>query len=443
MKTTLSDPGTRNFFLFRIFNRLRQAWTTIINIGVSPGMERTLRKRIRLLNGICAMGVIAQTWFVCTYTAPEERYVFFEALQAALFYLLPILFNHLHRHNQAFHIFSIYNLFCYSAFAITHGEVDGAEYFLLPSGMAAMLFFSSYRVIFTYFILNLVFFWLCKYSFTVMEPIIVLPFNTYIPNQTFLFLVSFLIVLYFKTENTRQENALQLHNEELEAEKQKSDSLLLNILPYETAEELKATGKARPKYFDQVTVLFTDFHNFTEITEKMHPELLVSEINTYFSEFDTIIGKYGIEKIKTIGDSYMCASGLPKPNKNHALDMIAAALEINSFIEQRKRERLDLNLPFFESRIGIHTGPIVAGIVGLRKFAYDIWGDTVNLASRMEASGELGRINISGTVYEQIRDHYLCTYRGKLSVKSKGLVDMYFVEGKVPEFRVGGLRSKV
>ena len=122
---------------------------------------------------------------------------------------------------------------------------------------------------------------------------------------------------------------------------------------------------------------------------------------------------------------------MPKPNKNHASDMIAAALEINSFIRQRKKERQELNLPYFESRIGIHSGPIVAGIVGLRKFAYDIWGDTVNLASRMEASGEIGRINISGPTYEQIKHLFTCTYRGKLNVKSKGLVDMYFVEGEV------------
>ena len=416
----------------RFFSWVRKLWSSVINLGVTNEMELWQRKRTRLLNGICTMGVIAQTWFVFTYTAPEERFVFWEAFQAALFYMVPIVLNYFKRYNLACHLFCIYNIFCYSWFAISHGAADGAEYFLLPSGMAAMLFFKNLRIILTYFLVNLAFFWLCKYSFTAMKPLIVLPFNTYIPNLTFLFMICFLIVYYFKSENFRQENLLQQQNQNLAEEKIKSDNLLLNILPYETAEELKATGTAKTKYFDSATVMFTDFHEFTQISEQMHPEELVSEINYYFSSFDMIISEYEIEKIKTIGDSYMCASGLPNKNETHAFDMVNAAREIMAFMEQRKAEKISGNQPYFELRLGIHTGPIVAGIVGTKKFAYDIWGDTVNMASRMESSGEVNKINISGTTYELIKNQFVCSYRGKVNAKHKGMIDMYFVDGIKP-----------
>ncbi|MFI5136042.1 MAG: adenylate/guanylate cyclase domain-containing protein, partial [Chitinophagales bacterium] len=178
--------------------------------------------------------------------------------------------------------------------------------------------------------------------------------------------------------------------------KKRSDELLLNILPAETAEELKSTGEAKAKTFDEVTVLFTDFKDFTQTSEKLSAENLVKEINYCYSQFDKIISKYGIEKIKTIGDSYMCAGGLPVPNKTNPIDVVNAGLEMQQFIEKNKVERIARGETYFELRLGIHTGPVVAGIVGIRKFAYDIWGDTVNIASRMESSGEVGKVNISG-----------------------------------------------
>jgi len=210
-------------------------------------------------------------------------------------------------------------------------------------------------------------------------------------------------------------------------EKQRSDELLLNILPSEVAEELKEKGSADAKLFDDVTVMFTDFKGFTTIAEKLSAKDLVGEINYCFSAFDNIIHKYGIEKIKTIGDAYMAAGGLPVANKTHAKDVVSAAIEINKFMEEHKQQRLREGKEIFEIRIGIHTGPVVAGIVGIKKFAYDIWGDTVNLASRMESSGETGKVNISGSTYEFVRNDFTCTYRGKIQAKNKGEVDMYFV----------------
>jgi len=213
--------------------------------------------------------------------------------------------------------------------------------------------------------------------------------------------------------------------------KRRSDELLLNILPEETAEELKETGTAKTKSFESITVLFTDFKNFTIASEKLTPEELVAEINHCYSAFDRIVEKHGIEKIKTIGDSYMCAGGIPVSNKTHPFDVVRAGLEMVKFIEDNKNERIARGQPYFELRCGIHSGPVVAGIVGIKKFAYDIWGDTVNTASRMESSGGIGKVNISGITYELVKDTFTCTYRGKIEAKNKGVIDMYFVEGAV------------
>lgn len=210
-------------------------------------------------------------------------------------------------------------------------------------------------------------------------------------------------------------------------EKQRSEELLLNILPGEVAEELKAKGSADAKQFEEITVMFTDFKGFTQIAEKMSPGELVAEIDVCFKAFDGIITRNGLEKIKTIGDSYMCAGGLPVPTADHAEKVVKAALEIQEFMEQHQQERIGQGKARFEARIGIHTGPVVAGIVGVKKFAYDIWGDTVNIASRMESSGEAGKVNISGSTYSLVKDKFMCQYRGKVEAKNKGEIDMYFV----------------
>jgi class 3 adenylate cyclase len=214
----------------------------------------------------------------------------------------------------------------------------------------------------------------------------------------------------------------------IENEKDRSEKLLLNILPVETAEELKEKGSATPKHYDRVSVLFTDFKGFTTIAEKLTPQQLVEELNQCFMEFDKIIDRNNLEKIKTIGDAYMCAGGIPVANDTNPVDIVKAGLEIKTYMEQLKSDREAQGKDYWELRIGIHTGPVIAGVVGKNKFAYDIWGDAVNTASRMESSGIPGQVNISGTTYELVKDQFHCTHRGKIQAKNKGEIDMYIVE---------------
>lgn len=215
--------------------------------------------------------------------------------------------------------------------------------------------------------------------------------------------------------------------EHVELERDRSDKLLLNILPEEVAEELKLNGKANARYYESVSVMFIDIKNFTIISEKLSPEGIVAEIHELFSGFDKIIQQYDIEKIKTIGDAYMCASGLPVADTEHCFKMVLAAIDILKFVEELKVKKALQRQPAFDVRIGINSGPVVAGIVGISKFAYDIWGDTVNTAARMEQSGEVGRINVSGSSYALLKDKFTFDYRGKIGAKNKGEIDMYFL----------------
>ena len=208
-------------------------------------------------------------------------------------------------------------------------------------------------------------------------------------------------------------------------EKKRSESLLLNILPAETAEELKLNGKVEAVKLDEVTVLFTDFVSFSKLAEHIEPEQLVKSIDFYFKGFDEIATKYALEKIKTIGDSYMCACGLPTPNPTHARNVVLAAREMNDLVSRGLTAQDGLD--HFRIRIGIHSGPVVAGIVGIKKWQYDIWGDTVNIASRMESKSEPGRINLSETTYLIIKDEFPCEYRGEIEVKNRGALKMYFL----------------
>ena len=223
---------------------------------------------------------------------------------------------------------------------------------------------------------------------------------------------------------------------ELLEEKGKVEDLLLNILPKETAEELQTNGKATAKHYNMASVLFTDFKGFTKFAEQTKPEDLVSELDKCFIQFDDIVSDLSLEKIKTIGDAYMCAGGVPIKNKSNPIATTLCALRLRNVMREIAEEKKENGEKFWEVRIGVHTGPLTAGVVGKKKFAYDVWGDTVNTASRMESSSEPGKVNISGTTYELVKEYFECEYRGKIDAKGKGLIDMYFVKGLKNEYSV-------
>ncbi|TNE61088.1 MAG: GAF domain-containing protein, partial [Bacteroidetes bacterium] len=238
------------------------------------------------------------------------------------------------------------------------------------------------------------------------------------------------------------ERMVEERTRELASEKKKTDELLLNILPAEIAEELKEKGQASAKLYEEATILFCDFRNFTQLAENTQPTQLVKLIDMYFSAFDELMQQHGIEKIKTVGDAYIAAGGLPDPEKGRPAEVVQVAIEMQAMAERLRQEREAMGEPSFELRIGIHTGPVIAGVVGLRKFAYDIWGDTVNTAARLEQHGVPGKINISGATFAHICDDFACTYRGKIKAKHKGEIDMYFVDGPVSKTKKGRSGTK-
>lgn len=223
------------------------------------------------------------------------------------------------------------------------------------------------------------------------------------------------------------EHVLNEKTNELLAEKEKTEKLLSNLLPKGTADELRSKGRADTKKYELATVLFCDIQGFTKIAEEMNPEIMVDMLDSFFFHFDSVVEKLNIEKIKTIGDAYMCAGGIPQKNTTNPVEVVLAALEMLDYMMNLQEEQ-----KIWELRVGIHTGPLIAGVVGQKRLSYDIWGDTVNTASRMESSGEAGKINISGQTYKLVKDYFICEYRGKMPVKYKGRIDMYFVKGIRP-----------
>jgi len=238
-----------------------------------------------------------------------------------------------------------------------------------------------------------------------------------------------LLVLKRYSDNLKQKKTLIDKNKTIEHERQRSEELLLNILPHAISSELKTEGFAKARRYEFATVMFIDFKSFTKISEQLSPEDLVKQLDMYFRAFDFIIAQYKLEKIKTIGDAYMVASGL-SDRLSSPTNMVKAALEIQEYLSDTALDKKELGEPHFEARIGIHTGPVVAGVVGVKKFAYDIWGDTVNVAARLQETCETGSINISEATFNEIKYFFPCTYRGRLNAKNKGVIDMYYVNNK-------------
>ncbi|MCB0635223.1 MAG: adenylate/guanylate cyclase domain-containing protein, partial [Lewinella sp.] len=235
-------------------------------------------------------------------------------------------------------------------------------------------------------------------------------------------LVGLLLVTGFYLQSRRL-------NRRLKAEKERSEQLLLNILPKDVAEELKTTGQVEPRFYELGTVLFTDFVGFSAIAKTLSSDRLIKDLDECFQIFDQLAGDYGIEKIKTIGDAYMCIGGVPTPDKTSVRNVIRFALALQLELAEWNSGRSDRGLPLFMARIGIHTGPVVAGVVGIKKFSYDVWGDTVNVAARMESQGSPGKVNVSAATYELVQEDFRFTARGMVEIKNMAPMKMYFVEG--------------
>ena len=220
---------------------------------------------------------------------------------------------------------------------------------------------------------------------------------------------------------------VQALTQNLNQERRKSDQLLRNVLPEQIAQELKQTDRVQPIDYPSASVLFTDFVGFTQIAEHFSPQQLIEELDSCFSSFDKIARQHKLEKIKTIGDAYMAVGGIPTANKTHAVDCVMAALQITALISELRERQMAEQKAYWQIRVGIHSGDLVAGVIGREKFSYDVWGDTVNLASRLESSGVAGRVNISGATHELVKDFFVCEFRGKVLAKNKGEIEMYFV----------------
>ncbi|MFC3879859.1 adenylate/guanylate cyclase domain-containing protein [Algoriphagus namhaensis] len=383
--------------------------------------QKKLLITISSLLFLCGVVWCLMWYFIFGWSVPTVAAGLFGAMVLVMIFVSHFAKNHLLLVHSVFLGTLIVPVTC--QWSIGSLEASGmiiAWAFLTPLGM---LIFSraryaiAYMIVFLVCILITIFFQPMYYGYELVVPQSTITLF-YTMNLITSFSVIFVTCAFFV--------------DTIKVEKRLSEELLLNILPRNVAEELKSSGDTSAKAFTMVTVMFTDFVGFTEKSKRMSAELLVDELHHCFSAFDNIIQKYKVEKIKTIGDAYLCVTGLPVSNYTHPVDMVSAAFEMRDFMIARMKEKEARNEIAFELRIGIHTGPVVAGIVGIRKFQYDIWGDTVNTANRMESMSLPGKINISQTTYELIKHvpKFDFEKREKVFVKGKGEMEMYYVSNK-------------
>ena len=402
-----------------------------LNLGIKGKLEPSLVIRIRLLNVLNLSCLIVSLIYAWINSSIHEI--------AALINLISILINiaiygllFAKKYITAFFIFLLLTTFIGVSFCVLFGKYIAADLlFCTGIAYAIAMFENRFRIILGV-IINLTCYLLAMYFYENYHPFFQETSEQiklfYYPNTALFLIILFVLVYLLKTENQQYEKALQERNKLLGHLNHKNEALLKNILPSQVAKELKEKGKVEPRIYKNATVMFTDFFHFTQIAEKMSAIELVHELDTCFTLFDQITSKYEIEKLKTIGDAYMCVTGIPISKETDALDMIKAAVEIKDSMVDYNKLRIEAGKAPWKIRIGIHSGNVVAGIIGKTTFAFDIWGDAVNIASRMESHGEPDKINISASTYALVKSKVTCTPRGKIDVKGKGAIEMYFVE---------------
>lgn len=406
---------------------MKKFWQIITGLGVSPRLPLNLTKRFRLINQMIFLALS----FALLYLSLVITGVLPDQILAPLFMLILFTLSGLWLCYQERHILGgVIAIISGQIFVLAMTLLVGLEvgvhylyviiliapFMVLPYNARGLLVISGLG---STFMMAFVYWW-----FRDNTPYLGLPardiplFHYLITGTIFAFLA--IIGYYLFTETHRTE-------EELEKEQHRSDYLLRNILPETIANELKTNDRIRPRLFESVSVLFTDFEGFTRFAESMEPEDLIRELDESFTAFDHIIEKFGLEKLKTIGDGYMAVAGVPTPREDHAWLAIQAAREMLDFHRERMRKKEEQGIPHWDLRVGIHSGPVIGGIIGRNKFIYDVWGDAVNTASRMESSGVAGAINISKTTRKLVGRRITVRRRGKIEVKHKGGLEMYIV----------------
>lgn len=430
---------------YNISVRIRGAWQLTTRFGTRHAQTPQQVKTIVLTN-ISIYVDLSVLLSVCVFTL----IIYLKGYVPYAYYIPPMIISalillifftvRLRRKSSELMLLVIFFLSLLNGFilSIALGEAFNVHYFFYATLVVPYFVFnnSQKKWIVSCNLLSAIFIYATFWHFHNYPPLAPPPpteINNIIKNYVRLSINLFVVVAiatiayYFWRES-------DLIEDNLEVAREKSDNLLLNILPAEVAHELKETGTTTPRLYDNASVLFTDFVGFTNIAEKMSAEDLVGELDRCFSYFDSIMQRFHLEKIKTIGDSYMAAAGIPEPEETHAIDCVLAALEISAYMDDLKREKEEAGLDSWDLRIGIHSGPLVAGVVGEKKFAYDCWGDTVNTASRMESSGAPGRVNVSRATWDLIKDFFEGEDRGKVYAKRKGEVEMVFINGLKPEY---------
>ena len=420
-----------NFIRYKRKLLMGNLFTYIINIVAGKpklsSLENRLFSSLALLNG--ASNTLGSINYLSEAIEGNFNsiFLFFLHLGSGLLLLFMYLFSRFRgKYRSLFwpFILSIY-LFLFVNILFNAGSLGGAHYYLISATLIGVILAPSKLTTALCFLLGMgisVVLFQIEENYSEWIIFFTTPEERFadVPGQFYFTLILNGLLLFI----------LRLHFNE---EREKSESLLLNILPKAIAEELKASEKVEPILYDEASVLFTDFVGFTRFAEKLDPQNLIEKLDDNFRAFDNIVFKYRLEKIKTIGDAYMAVGGLPKVNNTHHLDAVLAGLEMQEYIHIQSKANQGNN-EIWQLRVGIHTGNIVAGVIGERKFAYDIWGDTVNIASRMESSSEPSKVNISHTVHEKIQEFFQCTERGEIAAKNKGKISMFFVERLLPVY---------